>query len=371
MKRTNMNDCRHRFVTLLVAASMTVGMTFPAMAESFSDVSDGDWFKTYVDYVSEKGFMVGTGGEFNPEGTLNRAQGVTVLYAMEGKPSVEDSGKFNDLAADWYKNAVNWAVASGITVGKGNGKFAPDDPLTREQIAVMMKAYAKIKGYDTSASADLSKFSDSGKVSSWAKDAMKWAVGVGIISGKVENGKTVLAPGETTTRAQFAAISKSFNQKVADNSGSGTDAGTDTKSEEEFSETKSYTATIKSGKTYKLINYNGEPAQLWTEDYEPVGDDVETLYQFIMNGVYEEQFSISPALSIYEYDGETYSEMDDNVVYTLTASTGQTFTIEINTQKEDGGSPITITVDAKDTGKAQTYYIWNGVRYLYTVNFES
>jgi hypothetical protein len=134
---------------------------------------------------------------------------------MDGKPDAEDSGSFNDLTEDWYKNAVNWAVANGVTAGKGNKKFAPDDPLTREQIAVMLKAYAEKKGYDTLKGKSLNTFPDGSAVSSWAEEAMEWATVVGIINGKKVNGENVLAPSAQATRAEFATMVKGFNENVA------------------------------------------------------------------------------------------------------------------------------------------------------------
>ena len=110
-------------------------------------------------------------------------------------------------ANQWYSDAVSWAAANGIVEGYGGGKFGPNDPITREQMAAILYRYCAFKAYDTSESADISRYDDAGSVSSWAREAMSWANGAGLITGMTG---TTLAPRETATRAQVAMILMRF-----------------------------------------------------------------------------------------------------------------------------------------------------------------
>lgn len=204
-----------RWTALIMAVLISVVAVMPAFAASFSDVQSGDWFKTYVDYAYEKGIMSGTSDTtFEPNREVSRAMAVQVLYALEGKPSVTRTDKFQDLTDEWYQDAVSWAAANGIVAGTGNETFSPDVSISREQIVLILKKYAEYKGYDTSVSKSLTAFPDRNKVSGYATDAMKWAVAAGVISGQGSNGKKI-APQDGTKRCEFAAIMKSFNEKVA------------------------------------------------------------------------------------------------------------------------------------------------------------
>ena len=175
----------------------------------FTDVKTGDWFYEHVLYVYENNIMAGMSETtFEPLTTLNRAMAVQILYNLEGQPSVGNTS-FTDVEG-WYKNAITWAEENDIVAGYGDGTFGPEDPVTREQFAIMMYKYAKLKGEDVSAQADLSKFSDADSISGWAVTAMQWATAAGIINGNDDN---TLAPGGTATRAQAAAILSNYSQK--------------------------------------------------------------------------------------------------------------------------------------------------------------
>lgn len=174
----------------------------------FSDVSEDDWFFDAVSYVYDNGMMNGTGdGCFSPALTTSRAMIVTILYRLEDDSAPVSSG-FTDLQPGaWYVDAVGWASANGVVSGYDSSRFGPDDAITREQLSAILYRYAKLKGMDLSASDTLESFTDAGSVSSYAQDAMRWAVGSGLISGK---GSGILDPLGNATRAEAAAILMRF-----------------------------------------------------------------------------------------------------------------------------------------------------------------
>lgn len=180
----------------------------------FSDVRIADWFYNDVKYVYEKGMMAGTAADvFAPNATTTRAMIVTILYRLEGSPAVTGTSAFVDVpAGQWYTNAVNWAAANQIVKGTSATTFAPNDSITREQMAAILYRYAQYKGYDVTKKADLSGYSDNGQVSAYAKDALAWANAAKLING-VTN--TTLAPQGNATRAQVSAILHRFCDGVA------------------------------------------------------------------------------------------------------------------------------------------------------------
>ena len=182
----------------------------------FTDVSAGDWFYEAVQFVYENGLMDGVAGNlFAPNATLNRAMAVTILYRLEGSPDLDGENlgyPFADVDGDtWYSDAVYWARLNGIVDGVENNHFDPTGSLTREQMATILYRYAQYKGADVSASGDISGFVDSANVSDWAVDAVKWAVGSGLVNGVEGN---ALAPQGTSTRAQAAAVLMRLSQAM-------------------------------------------------------------------------------------------------------------------------------------------------------------
>lgn len=171
---------------------------------AFTDVKAGDWFYGAVKYVNEKGIMKGVGiNTFAPYANTNRGMIAAILYRMEGSPAVTWANPFDDVdAGQYYTDAVTWCAENKIVRGYGDGKFGPDDFITREQMAVILINYARFKGYDVSSTADISKFGDASEVSGWAKDAMAWADSEGLIQGA--DGK--LMPKAGAQRCQVAAI---------------------------------------------------------------------------------------------------------------------------------------------------------------------
>lgn len=179
--------------------------------ETFTDVDANAWYAEAVTYVSDNDIMNGTSATtFAPTMNLTRNMMAQILYNMEKQPDVTGSNPFNDVpAGQWYTDAVVWAAANDIVTGY-NGSFQPNASITREQMAAILYRYAQYKGYDTSAKGSLDTFTDGSATSGWAVEAMTWAVGEGILSGK-GNGK--LDPTGTATRAEVAQIMMNFLEK--------------------------------------------------------------------------------------------------------------------------------------------------------------
>lgn len=182
---------------------------------NFTDVKESDWFFKGVAYVVDKDIMNGVSeNEFAPSGKLTRAMLVQMLYNMESRPACDAENAFMDVpVGQWYTDAVIWANDEKIVSGMGEGLFAPNMEITREQMVAMLYNYAKYKGYDVTASADLSAFADTASVSTWAQPAMQWAVAEGYISGM---GDSQLAPQGTATRAEIASVIMRFMEATAE-----------------------------------------------------------------------------------------------------------------------------------------------------------
>lgn len=181
----------------------------------FVDVKLGSWYYNSIVYAVSNGLMNGVGdSKFEPEEGMTRAMLVTVLWRYEGSPKQRPS-TFSDVRrGQWYSEAVSWAAKNGIVTGVGDNKFEPDTQITREQIATILYRYAQKKRADTSAHGSLSAFPDNGKVNGWAKTALQWCVGEGLIGGTNENGKVYLDPQGTATRAQVATILMRYIEKL-------------------------------------------------------------------------------------------------------------------------------------------------------------
>ena len=178
----------------------------------FLDVKATDWFVDAVYYVYENGLMIGTSADsFEPQTVLTRAMLVTVLWRMEGCPSAGSSG-FRDIhAGTWYSTAVAWAEENRIVMGYDGETFGPNDPITREQMVTIFYRYAQFTGCDTSVTTELTKFCDGDKTSSWAQEAMKWAVAVELIKG---TGHDTLSPTGNATRAEVATVLMRFDKDI-------------------------------------------------------------------------------------------------------------------------------------------------------------
>lgn len=189
----------------ILAAAREALKTAGCPSTNFTDVEENGWYHTGVDFMVRNGFMNGVADDaFDVDGNLTRAQLVTILYRIAGEPESTATNPFADVAdGQWYTNAVIWAAENGIVKGVNTTTFAPNDQITREQIATILFRYAKAE----KAEGKLAGFPDAEKVSDYAADAMAWAVEQGLINGISESdGKTYLAPQETATRAQIAVI---------------------------------------------------------------------------------------------------------------------------------------------------------------------
>ena len=187
------------------------------VTQMFTDVTK-NWAYPGIQYCVTHGIMGGMGdGTFAPTGTTTRAQIVQILYNLEGTPAVSGTTPFTDLTANWYKPAILWAYQNNVVAGTSPTTFAPDQPVTREQIAVILTQYMfhVLKMERTWTPADLSKFPDGAQVSSWAKEAMQDAVALGLINGtKASDGKVYLDPQGSAARQQVATILMNFCQNV-------------------------------------------------------------------------------------------------------------------------------------------------------------
>ncbi len=169
----------------------------------FTDISRSAWYYSGVAYAYHNSLMSGTSAaKFAPNGKTDRAMLATILWRSAGQPAA--SGSFKDVSAGkYYANAAAWMNSTGIMTGSGSGNFNPGGTLSREQLAVTLYRYARHCGKNVDRRADLSAYSDGAKVSSWAKDAMSWAVAEGLISGSSGN---KLNAGGSASRAQLATI---------------------------------------------------------------------------------------------------------------------------------------------------------------------
>ena len=202
----------HETKTESIPATGSVDVT-----QMFTDVTK-NWAYPGIQYCVTHGIMGGMGdGTFAPTGTTTRAQIVQILYNLEGTPAVSGTTPFTDLTANWYKPAILWAYQNNVVAGTSPTTFDPDQPVTREQIAVILTQYMfhVLKMNRTWTPADLSTFPDGANVSGWAKEAMQDAVALGLINGtKAPDGLVYLDPQGSAARQQVATILMNFCQNV-------------------------------------------------------------------------------------------------------------------------------------------------------------
>ena len=199
-----------KIVTEILEDGEEIPVTVQAI---FKDVSDGAWYVPAVQYAYDNDIMTGKGDQtFAPNANLHREEFTQMLYKNEGAPEISISDNpFTDVKNAWYKTSVLWAKESGIVSGKSADRFGIGKNITREELALMLYKYAQYKNFNVSASDDLAGFTDSDKVSSWALNAVKWAVANGIISGKGSAAAGFrIDPQKGATRAECAAMMKKF-----------------------------------------------------------------------------------------------------------------------------------------------------------------
>ncbi|MBR5381341.1 MAG: S-layer homology domain-containing protein, partial [Oscillospiraceae bacterium] len=183
-------------------------------AEIFSDVSEDDWYYDAVDWAVNEGLMNGVGGNiFDPDGTGTRAMVVTMLWRMAGEPEAEKSG-FDDLdTGSWYELAVNWAAGTGVVLGTSKSTFSPNEPVSREQLAVILYRYAQAQGLGFKGLWSFPlDYSDAGDISKYAYEAMCWMTMHGVLNGM---GDGTVAPQQEATRAQIAAMFMRFSEEIS------------------------------------------------------------------------------------------------------------------------------------------------------------
>ena len=179
----------------------------------FGDLPTSHWAYDGIFYCYRNGIMsgVGDGTNFNPSGTMTRAALVSMLYRLEGSPAVSGNAGFSDVAEGaWYADAVAWASQNGIVSGKGDGRFAPTDPVTRMSFVSILYRYAEYRGDDVTARADLSGFADADSIPAWARANIEWAVAEGLLSGVTSGNSVLVNYGGKATRAQGAVLLQKF-----------------------------------------------------------------------------------------------------------------------------------------------------------------
>lgn len=195
------------------------------VVKKFKDIKGGEWFQAAVQFVYDREIMVGVGKRFKPNAVLTREQFVQTLYGYFGKPGTDENGNnFADIKMEWYVPAVCWAsqngIVSGFSDGKGGTIFGIGKEISRQDIVVMLYRFAKFKGLDvTTQDGYIDGYKDADVVAEYAKEAMNWAVSMGIINGKgaaeeTDKSKIALDPLASATRAECAQIIKNFAEKT-------------------------------------------------------------------------------------------------------------------------------------------------------------
>ena len=208
---------KRKWFPMLIALLLAVLTIVGSAAElPFTDVRADMWYYEAVQYVYEKELFAGvTTTTFEPNAPMTRAMLVSVLWRLEGRPEAPSTNPFSDVQnGKWYTSGVLWAASKEIVSGFPNGTFAPDDSITREQMASLMMRYAIYKGIELAPGASLASFADAGKVQHWSEKAVAWAVAAGIISGNKQGDVYTLAPQASATRAQVASILMRFIENV-------------------------------------------------------------------------------------------------------------------------------------------------------------
>lgn len=175
----------------------------------FEDVKDGDWYREAVAFMYKNELMLGVSDKlFGVNTNTTRGMMATIIYRLEKEPATTFEDIFNDVdSGKWYSEAITWGNKNGIVLGYDNGGFGPEDNVTREQLVTLLYRYAAKKGYDVSKQADLSAFVDADEVSGYAKEAMSWAVAMGLVQGR---GAGKLAPTDLARRVEVAALFQRF-----------------------------------------------------------------------------------------------------------------------------------------------------------------
>ncbi|MBR4869827.1 MAG: S-layer homology domain-containing protein, partial [Oscillospiraceae bacterium] len=204
--------------TWLEALNMAFMPCYPTMVGKTYDFPQTQWYREGVGYVLKNKLISNyENGEFRPNNMASRETVVNALWCLEGKPEATVTDKFTDVSAEEnYISAIYWADANGIAGGYGDGRFGPEDTLTREQMVAILWRYAQWKGYDVSVGEDTNilSYEDASKVSSYAVSALQWACGSGLIAGSSSATGMVLNPKNKTTRAHLAVVLMRFDAQM-------------------------------------------------------------------------------------------------------------------------------------------------------------
>jgi len=202
-------------LTLLLTSLCTVLPAGADSADKFTDVAGDAWYRDAVNYVASNGIMGGAGSDttFKPADLSTRSMIAVILHRLEGEPAAKKDSPFTDLKQDWYVAAVEWAYESGVVKGSSDTTFNPDGNITRQEIVTMLYRFAQYKKLDTADKGKTDSFSDKADVASWASEAVVWALGAGLLNGRNESGKVLLAPLGNTQRCEMATIFQRFCEK--------------------------------------------------------------------------------------------------------------------------------------------------------------
>lgn len=216
---------KRKIASLLLILTLSLTLIPTSFAVSplnvFTDIPAGAWYYKDVEYMVMNGMMNGTSpSTFEPETPLTRGMLVTILWRQENGP-IQGSNIFSDVeSGKWYENAINWAASQGVVNGLGDGRFGPDENITREQMATLLFRYARMKQYDTTDRGYYFNFADEGDVNNWAMEGLSWMIGAGHINGIQQDSSEdpwyELQPGASATRAQFAKVMHLFCENTAD-----------------------------------------------------------------------------------------------------------------------------------------------------------
>ena len=339
---------KKRVLALLLCLAMLLAAVPAVQAAGvpFTDTPQSAWYYSAVEFCYENALFSGVSEtRFGPDVQMSRAMLVAVLHRSSGKPSASGQASFLDVRPGaWYYDAVQWAADCGVVYGENTAQglaYAPDRSITREQMVAILFRYANLQGYDTSARNTLAQFRDRSRVSSYALDAFRWAVAIGIVSG---TNRTTLSPTGTATRSQVAPILMRFLNRYDD------DPNNDPTPGEEIPAGTSDSVQV-AGKSYQigmtraqLIALAGQPSEQLSclEGYTWYVYGTKTYEDFVMAGVYQDKIvALCTSGPGFYYQG--YSMLDRNP--DLPASSSCYFAAL--TDKNDGGRFHCIWVQAK------------------------
>ncbi|MBQ6430885.1 MAG: S-layer homology domain-containing protein [Oscillospiraceae bacterium] len=271
----NYTNTRKAIAVLLMAAILMGSFVTGVAANTiFKDVNSNDWFCNDVIFVSDNGLMQGVAPDrFDPNSAATRAMMATIFWRFEGTPEPAAASGFRDVPeGEWYSKAIAWMKETELTNGAGNNKYGTNDPVTREELATFFYRYATFKGYDVEKKNSLSNYSDFGKIHGWALEGLSWANANGIVNGR---SATKIAPQDTATRAEIAAMIHRFITNVVETQVEPTEEPTDAPTEPSVEPTEPTDATEVTEPTDAPTESSDEPTEATEAPTEPTADPTE------------------------------------------------------------------------------------------------